>query len=143
EPYFDFNKKLRAMQVWRPVYPRQHDKDEVGKIRVVMLVSRRIATDSWARLNMESRGVVGISLEMAECIVCIFNIYNDGGHSRSIHALNFYLQSTESRRMWGRNVVDIWVGDFNCHHPMWDHPCNLHLFTRSNLEAVEWRSSLQ
>ena len=31
----------------------------------------------------------------------------------------------------------IWLGDFNRHHPLWDEPCNAHLFTRTNLEAAQ------
>jgi|SRR5882724_658585 len=31
----------------------------------------------------------------------------------------------------------IWLGDFNRHHPMWDEGCNVHLFTRANLEKAQ------
>lgn len=70
-------------------------------------------------------------------MVRIFNVYNDGTHSRSIRALDFYLRSAAGRGQQGRNGADIWVGDFNRHHPMWDHPSNGHLFMRANLEAAE------
>lgn len=72
-----------------------------------MLVSRRIATDSWRRLDMESKDVVGISLETADKTVHIFNIYNDREHLRSICTLNFYLRSAEGRRSRERGMVDI------------------------------------
>ena len=108
EPYFDFNKKSRATQVWRPVYyPKQHDENNTGRTRVVMLVSRRISTSCWRRLEVESRDVVGISMETAGKTVHIFNVYNDGEHLRSICALDFYLQSAEGRRSGGGNTVDI------------------------------------
>jgi len=32
---------------------------------------------------------------------------------------------------------DIWLGDFNRHHPMWDDDRNVGLFTRANLDAAE------
>ena len=32
---------------------------------------------------------------------------------------------------------DIWLGDFNRHHPMWDDDTNIGLFTRANLDVVE------
>lgn len=137
EPYFDFNKNSRATQLWRPVYPKGHDKRATGKTRAITLVSRQIATSTWRRIDVESTDVVGISIEMAERTVRIFNVYNDGNHSRSIRALDFYLRSVEGRRQRGRNGADIWVGDFNRHHPMWDHPRNGHLFTRANLNAAE------
>ena len=31
----------------------------------------------------------------------------------------------------------IWVGNFNCHHPIWDEPCNSHLFTKHNLDLTQ------
>ncbi|KNZ74446.1 hypothetical protein J132_06958, partial [Termitomyces sp. J132] len=137
EPYFDFNKKSRATQIWRPVYPKLHDEDNTDKTRVVMMVNKNIATDRWKRLNIESLDVVGISIETEERTVRIFNIYNDCDHSRSVRALDFYLRSAEGRRTRGRNTADIWVGDFNRHHPMWDEPHNAHLFTRRNIDAAE------
>ncbi|KNZ81996.1 hypothetical protein J132_09063 [Termitomyces sp. J132] len=124
------------MQIWWPVYLRRHDKDNVGQIRAVTLVSRKIVTDSWLRLNVKSTDIVVISLEIAERTVCIFNIYNNGEHLRSMQAINFFLRSVEGRRTRGRNIVDIWVRDFNRHHLMWDHLHNLHLFMRANLDAV-------
>lgn len=66
EPYFDFNKKSRATQLWRPVYPKGHDEKEVGKTRAITLVNRRIATSAWKRVDVESTDVVGISIETAE-----------------------------------------------------------------------------
>ncbi|KNZ77457.1 Putative 115 kDa protein in type-1 retrotransposable element R1DM [Termitomyces sp. J132] len=106
-------------------------------MRVVMMVNKNIATDRWKRLNIESLDVVGISIETEERTVRIFNIYNDCDHSRSVRALDFYLRSAEGRRTRGRNTADIWVGDFNRHHPMWDEPRNAHLFTRRNVDAAE------
>ena len=31
----------------------------------------------------------------------------------------------------------IWAGDFNCHHKMWDKPCNHHLFTNTNIMVAK------
>jgi hypothetical protein len=31
----------------------------------------------------------------------------------------------------------MWIGDFNCHHPLWDEECNAHIFTRANLELAQ------
>ena len=31
----------------------------------------------------------------------------------------------------------IWLGDFNCHHPLWDEERNVHLFTKSAMEATQ------
>jgi len=31
----------------------------------------------------------------------------------------------------------LWLGDFNCHHPLWDEPRNAHLFTRASLDRAQ------
>ena len=31
----------------------------------------------------------------------------------------------------------LWISNFNWHHPLWDEPCNSHLFTRANLDLVQ------
>jgi hypothetical protein len=30
----------------------------------------------------------------------------------------------------------MWMGDFNCHHPLWEPQHNTHLFTAANLNAA-------
>ncbi|KNZ75215.1 hypothetical protein J132_03936, partial [Termitomyces sp. J132] len=137
ELYFDFNKKLRATQLWWPVYPKGHDEKDIDRTRALMLMSRRIVTNTWRRVDIKSTDMVGISIKMGERTVRVFNVYNNGEHSRSTHALNFYLRSMQEQRQRGRNEADIWVGDFNCYHSMWEDPRNSHLFTRRNLDAVE------
>ena len=32
----------------------------------------------------------------------------------------------------------IWLGDFNLHHPLWDKDQNVHLFTWTNLDKVQF-----
>src|SRR6267154_1178721 len=36
----------------------------------------------------------------------------------------------------GENEHIIWLGDFNHHHPMWEPPNNMHLFTAANLDTA-------
>lgn len=38
--------------------------------------------------------------------------------------------------MPGNGSGMMWLGDFNQHHPLWDSPTNVHLFTAANLEAA-------
>jgi hypothetical protein len=39
-------------------------------------------------------------------------------------------------------LADIWVGDFNRHDPMWEHPNNSQLFTRPNIDAADYLINL-
>lgn len=85
--------------------------------------------DAWTRLNVDSTDVVAVQIEMSECILWIFNVYNACNHFRSMRAVEHFVNSAEGRRMQSRNGTDIWVGNFNRHHLMWDYSRNRHLFT--------------
>jgi endonuclease/exonuclease/phosphatase family metal-dependent hydrolase len=67
----------------------------------------------------------------------IFNVYNDCMHSESIDAVKQYFRTREARELEEKGVEDVWVGDFNRHHPMWDEAHNSHLFTAANLDTAE------
>ena len=48
-----------------------------------------------------------------------------------------YMKTQLTNRSPGINTHYIWVGDFNCYHPLWDKPRNNHLFTKANLELAQ------
>ena len=41
------------------------------------------------------------------------------------------------RTKTGEKEEVIWLGDFNRHHPIWDEERNMHLFTKTALEAAQ------
>ena len=69
----------------------------------------------------------------------IFNIYNDGESNNTINLLTKY--HSDNRRNLEQSqdssTHNIWLGDFNRHHPYWDDPGNLRLFTDNTLAAAE------
>jgi len=66
----------------------------------------------------------------------IFNIYNDCKHSRVLQCLEqFLLVPSHTPAV---HSGDIWIGDFNRHDPMWEHPDNAQLFTRANIDAADY-----
>ncbi|KNZ79714.1 hypothetical protein J132_08840 [Termitomyces sp. J132] len=48
---------------WRLIYPKNHNKSKASKSRAVMMVSTRLITDSWTRLNIDSTNVVAICIK--------------------------------------------------------------------------------
>jgi hypothetical protein len=54
-------------------------------------------------------------------------------------ALNRYLLTAEveQRNFDAPTPQDIWLGDFNCHSPMWDEVWNAQLFTPPALQEVQ------
>ncbi|KNZ77560.1 hypothetical protein J132_05094, partial [Termitomyces sp. J132] len=93
EPYYNFNKQFQAMQKWHPVYPKNHKENKVNKSRAMMLVNRRLMTDSWTRLSVNSVDMVAMRVETKKHMLQIFNVYNVCNHLRSVRALKFFLNS--------------------------------------------------
>ena len=48
-----------------------------------------------------------------------------------------YMKTQLTNKSPGVNAHYIWVGNFNCHHHLWDEPRNNHLFTKNNLELAQ------
>jgi len=151
EPHFDFQELTRATPVWRVVMPSRYVRKE-GRPRredvprAIILVHERISTNGWTQIDLDSLDLVGIQLKAEGGVVNLYNMYNDCTHSETLQKMEAHLQRREveetanvERLMEG----DIWLGDFNRHHPMWDSAKNSRLFTRAALtEAQELISIL-
>jgi hypothetical protein len=147
EPHFDFRGITRATGVWTVVYLSNHAETQEGVVtRSLILIHCRISSNAWTQIEVASKDITVIRLEGPEGYLNIYNVYNDCTHSRSIQILKMHFEcrdrrvrrqasrSEEQRRAIGG---DIWLGEFNRHHPMWDDDSNVGLFTRANLDAAE------
>lgn len=75
----------------------------------------------------------------------IYNIYNPCDHNGTIQFLEHHMTTENQNKMLrspnrAASVVPtniIWLGDFNCHHPMWEMTTNDHLFTAANLNTAD------
>ncbi len=122
------------------MYPSTYYESEVkaAATRSVILVSTALSTNTWTAIEVGSPDVTAIELRTAELRVRIFNIYNDCNNDSALEAVEAAierLRPTDAQDT--REVVMIWLGDFNRHHPTWDEARNEHLFTRANLDAAE------
>ena len=136
EPYLDHWGNTRANSHWQTIYPTKHRQDH-EKTRAVILIRTRIKTDTWTIIPIESPDVTAIRLTGAFGTLEIINVYNDGNHSETLHAIANHMSHRRQRVTPGHRTAHIWLGDFNRHHPMWDEPRNQHLFTTANLESAE------
>jgi hypothetical protein len=74
--------------------------------------------------------------------VRIYNIYNPCESDHMLLFLERHMSTEYNQRCTtqGGNTATsehiIWLGNFNCHHPMWEMSHNTHLFTAANLNAV-------
>jgi endonuclease/exonuclease/phosphatase family metal-dependent hydrolase len=137
EPYIDFNGVTRATPPWRVIYPSRH-YSHPGETRSVMLINKKLATNFWESLPINSSDITAVRLSGNFGQVRIFNIYNDCTHSRTLECLEHYLLTPPvAPAVQDIFQHDIWVGDFNRHDPMWESPDNPQLFTAANLDAAE------
>lgn len=114
EPYIDFLRNARAGLHWYSIYPKTHYTDADKHTCSMILVNKRIATEAWERLEIDSPDMTGIKLKAQTSVVQLFNIYCDCNHSDSITAIDRYL---DDQRRTNRNrthkIHTIWLGDFN------------------------------
>lgn len=137
EPHIDHNKLTRALPAWHVIYPRRHH-DYAEKTRSIILVNRRLATNTWTDIEIQSPDITGLTLTLEHGIFHFFNMYLDGDDNRSLVTLTRtcrHLGSTATDRNLPRHML--WAGDFNRHHPMWDEERNHHLFTTANLDKAQ------
>jgi hypothetical protein len=100
-------------------------------------VHERIPTNSWTQIDIDSSDIVGIKLIGEGGEISIYNIYNDCTYSNTITKLQEHLETRQNENpdpdIGDKIISNIWLGDFNRHHPMWEDEENNRLFTHQNL----------
>ena len=90
------------------------------------------------QIDLDMTGTVGIKIISKGGKISIYNIYNDCTHSQMLTKFQEHLDAREQENpapdLPDKVIGDIWLGDFNRHHPMWEDEANDHLFTNQNLE---------
>ena len=121
-----------AARDWTPIYPSTHG-DNPHKTRSLLLIRSNILTDKWKQIDFPSGDVTVIHISGSQSNITIFNVYNDCNSNDTIHQLESFNHSI-STSPEGNNTaenMEIWLGDFNRHHPHWDDPTDTRLFTRA------------
>lgn len=136
EPYIDFKGKMRANAHWSVVYPETHSTNPKATCSLI-LINARLKSDSWIHLPFNSPDIMPIQLVGEFGTLRIFNIYNDCNHNDSLTHLSSFLRDPQNRTCTRAPLHNMWMGDFNRHHPLWDEPRNEHLFTRRNLDLTQ------
>ena len=134
EPHTDFLNLTRANHHWTIVYPTCHHTSP-KTTRSVILVSTKISKNKWKQVHVQSNDVTAIELNSDFGNVTFYNIYNACENADTLHLLqNLWLRAHPPHQ--NDTSKTVWLGDFNRHHPLWDDPNNLHLFTATNLDAA-------
>jgi len=137
EPYIDERGNSRSNSHWYSIYPKRHYLD-ASKTRSLLLVNKRIATDTWKVIDIDSSDITAIQMQTPSGNVIILNVYNDIKHSENLQTIHSFMRrQNQAQPLNSPPTHMIWLGDFNRHHPCWDKPRNTHLFTRSNLNDAQ------
>lgn len=130
---------------WDVVYPSNHHSN-AERSQTIMLVNKRISKNNWHIIPINSLNIMATELTGQFSKVRIYNIYNLGNSNRTLHFLEQHMHTEHTKRHQHYERITqgersqeehiIWMGDFNCHHPMWEFEHNTHLFTAANLDAA-------
>ena len=138
EPAINAYNNTVASRDWTTVYPTTH-ATAPDKTRAVTLLSSQFSSDNWNQLDFPSGDVTVIQMTGEWGKLIMYSIYNDGGHNETVRMLTRDHQ--ESRVSLNpedqARTHTIWLGDFNRHHPHWDDPSDVRLFTREAISAAE------
>ena len=123
---------------WISVYPTPHQSNP-EKTRSLLLIQAQISTDSWNQLDFPLSDVTVVQFTSEWGKLTIFNIYNEGERNNTINLLTKYHRDNHQNLEQCQigNAHQIWLGDFNRHHPFWDNPSDLRLFTDNAITAAE------
>src|SRR5882724_6646036 len=89
-------------------------------------------------VDFSSSNMTVVQVQTAAGVVLIINMYNQIACTDTI---NWILQVMRTRGQGRSDMPNathtLWLGDFNRHHPLWDESCNVHLFTKANLNRAQ------
>jgi endonuclease/exonuclease/phosphatase family metal-dependent hydrolase len=138
EPSINHLGNTITSQDWTTIYPTNHAA-KPQDTRSIMLIRANILTDNWKQFDMDTGDITAIKIDGVWGTLTIFNAYIDCDHDRSINALETASrlpeETTQSRSQEQKHML--WLGDFNRHHPMWDAPSDIRLFTQEALDKAE------
>jgi len=139
EPSINTFNNTIAPKDWITVYPSTHCANP-GKTRTLTLIRSAIKTDTWEQLDFPSGDVTIISLKGDWGKLTVFNIYVEGNSNNTISQLKQYHRSRPDavERSVTGVAHNIWVGDFNHHHPHWDDRNDERLFTSEALDVANY-----
>jgi hypothetical protein len=94
-----------------------------------------MVTDTWSQIDIDSEDITAIEIRGDWGKLAIFNAYIDCEHGRALEELarvsKVYDGVSRSNECHQQKHI-IWLGDFNRHHPHWDDPLDIRLFTRGS-----------
>jgi hypothetical protein len=106
----------KANHYWCMIYPTSHLADNSAK-RSVILVNAGLDTNTWSQVSFTgSNDVTIIWLTHPQGKLTVFNLYNNCGHSETLHTLDHYITKERLNIIQHETDAMMWCGDFDNHH---------------------------
>ena len=117
------------------IYPSTHSS--TLEATRSLLINTNLLTNDWKQIPIPHPDITAIELSGTYSKICLFNIYNDCKNNITLSHLSAYMTANPLTQSPTTPIHYVWLGDFNCHHPLWDKPQNSHLFTKHNLDLTQ------
>ena len=127
EPWLDKLNNARGSTYWCIIYPSNHLLDDTPHTCSILMINTNIAIDMYTQMTISNNDITAIHFNGEFGHLSLFNIYNDCTHNDSLSSLSIYLSSSHHIAQPTLNNHMIWLGDLNCHHPLWEPETNWHL----------------
>ena len=136
ELYIDFQGHTWANCNWTTIYPNTH-KTHPDSTRSIILINTNLLTDAWKQIDFNHPDIMAVEITGQFSTLQVINVYNDGNNNNALTYISAFMRDWERQQYTMGLLHTIWMGDFNCNHPLWDEPWNAHLFTTENLELTQ------
>ncbi|KNZ71523.1 hypothetical protein J132_09185, partial [Termitomyces sp. J132] len=115
------------------LYLSDHRRDSSTHSHSVLLINTNISTDAYSQLTIQSTDILAVHFLGKFGYLSILNIYNNCTHNEVLNYLSLFLLSSLHITCPMPEDHMLWLGDFNCHCPMWELLSSCHLNSSKNL----------
>ena len=110
------------------VYPAKFYLEGQAHICSILLINTNLSTDCYTILLLMHSNITAVCFRGDNSFLSLFNIYNEIIDNDTLTYLDSYLDhNTQLIRPSCQDSV-VWLGDFNCHHPIWEEDTNERLY---------------
>jgi hypothetical protein len=102
-----------------------------------MLINANILTGTWKQVDFQHPDITAVEIIGGSGTLRIINIYNDGNNNNVLTHLSAFMRDRNRQQHAANPLHTLWMRDFNRHHPLWDEPRNVHLFTQENIDLAQ------
>jgi hypothetical protein len=94
----------------------------------ILLINTNLSTDCYITLPILYSDIAAVHFRGDNSHLLLFNIYNEITNNDTLTCLDQFTDLNAPLIHPSLSDCILWLGDFNCHHPMWEEESNKWLF---------------